>query len=320
MSQAKSQYDTLIVIVMEKHEQIFQIMKDVDIDCWITFVRETGTNPDPVQNLVVGGDVVWESAFIFFRRGNSLEKIAIVGEGDADKERGKGLWDDVSSYVEGISSILKTKIQKLNPDKIGLNYSTEDFTADGLSYGLFLRLEEILPEYKGKFVSAQPIIQLLRSQKSPTEIKLLTRACEITEKINQKVTSQLQPGMSESEIQQIYYQEMDAYEVSEGWERVGCPAIDAGPEKEFGHVRPGSLKTKRGHTLHNDFGVQFQGYCSDLQRMWFFAPDSDIPEELKHAFETVYTAISKAAEFIKPGIKGYEVDKIARDYVVSKGL
>ena len=43
-------------------------MKEYEIDCWIIFVRETESNPDPIMDLVVGGDVVWDSAFIFVNK------------------------------------------------------------------------------------------------------------------------------------------------------------------------------------------------------------------------------------------------------------
>ena len=53
--------------------------------------------------------------------------------------------------------------------------------------------------------------------------------------------------------------------------------------------------------------------------MWFFGTNTDVSEQLRHAFDTVKEAITKAAEFIKPGKKGYEIDKIARDYVIARG-
>ena len=63
----------------------------------------------------------------------------------------------------------------------------------------------------------------------------------------------------------------------------------------------------------------YKGYCSDLQRMWYFGREEEVPQELLHAFETVQHAILKASNFIKPGITGTSVDKIARDYVISRG-
>jgi Xaa-Pro aminopeptidase len=53
--------------------------------------------------------------------------------------------------------------------------------------------------------------------------------------------------------------------------------------------------------------------------MWFFGAKNEIPEELMHAFETVHQAILKASNYIKPGVTGHSVDKVARDYVVSQG-
>ena len=104
------------------------------------------------------------------------------------------------------------------------------------------------------------------------------------------------------------------------WQKNSCPAVDAGPDKEIGHAGPKpDIYTQKGHTLHFDFGVKLQGYCSDIQRMVFFGKEEDIPEELQHAFATIHEAITRAANFIKPGVKGFEVDKIARDHVLERG-
>jgi Xaa-Pro aminopeptidase len=53
--------------------------------------------------------------------------------------------------------------------------------------------------------------------------------------------------------------------------------------------------------------------------MWFVGSANDIPDELEHAFEIVRNAIQRASEAIKPGSIGYEMDKIARDYVKEQG-
>jgi Xaa-Pro aminopeptidase len=210
-------------------------------------------------------------------------------------------------------------IDKIDPQKIALNYSIDDVASDGLSHGLFIKISEILKDKREKFVSAKKIINMLRGIKTKREVELITKACQLTEKINKKVSSQLKLGMSEIEIQLLFHEEMDKLGVFEAWQRDSCPAIDAGPDKELGHIGPSNYTTKKGHTLHNDFGIKYQGYCSDLQRMWFFGDEDDIPDELKHAFYTVQQAIIKAKEFIKPGVLGYAVDKVARDFVVSQG-
>ena len=320
MSQAKIPHDLLIKIVKEKHELIPKIMKEKGIDCWLIFARETSVNPDPVMNQVIGGDVVWKSSFVFAFEGEKFTKTAIVGDFDALAEERKGIWDVVIPYKEGISAPMKELFHRINPSKIALNYSEDDPVSDGLSHGMFLKLLSIFSDKKDLFISAAPIIQTIRGRKTKTEIELVAKACELTEEINHKMTKLIKTGMNETEIQNLFHNEMDKHKIIEAWQRISCPAIDAGPDKEFGHVGPlPNSKTKKGHILHNDLGVKLNGYCSDLQRMWFFGSEDEIPEELKHAFKTVHGAITKAAEYIKPGVTGFSVDKVARDYVKSQG-
>lgn len=307
-------------IIKEKHQQIRSILHNQSIDCWLIFVRETIANPDPIMNLVVGGHVVWQSAFIFSFKNNEFKKTAIIGNFDAEKEKQKEIWDEVIGYKEGISPFLQEIIKKLNPSKIAVNFSEDDVISDGLSHGMYLKLCKILPNYQDRFISASVIIQAIKGRKTKTEVELITHACEITERINQDISKHLKIDMSEVEIQALFHKKMNQMGLEEAWERSSCPSVDAGPEKEFGHIGPSAaIKTKLGHTLHNDFGIKYQGYCSDIQRMWFFGKENEIPEELHKAFNVVKNAILKAAEFIKPGVIGHSVDKIARDYIKSMG-
>ncbi|MFX0185488.1 MAG: hypothetical protein ACFE95_20585, partial [Candidatus Hodarchaeota archaeon] len=223
-------------VVREKHEQIPIIMKECSIDCWVVFVRETIANPDPILDLIVGSDVVWESAFVFFQDTEKFSKVAIVGNFDAAAEQKKQIWDEVIAYREGISGPLVDLIARINPQKIALNYSLDDVVADGLSHGMFIKISSILSEKKHLFTSSAPIIRSLRGKKTKKEVELIIKACELTEEINHRVTQLIKPNMSETKIQQLFYKEMERVGVTEAWQRISCPAIDAGPDKEFGHI------------------------------------------------------------------------------------
>jgi Xaa-Pro aminopeptidase len=307
-------------ILREKHDQLPQIMRKFNIDCWLIFARETSTTPDSAMNFVVGSDVVAQSAFIFFIKKDEIRKIAIVGNFDAETERNKGIWDEVIAYDLGIEAALLATIQALNPEKIALNYSLDDYSSDGLTHGMFLVLENILSEFQDRFVSAQPIVNVIRSNKSETEIGLIKEACQLTEEINEKISTTLDIGQSETDIQARFHEEIHNRGFGFSWQREQNPAIDAGKDKDFGHVLPQEDNfTVEGQTLHNDFGIKYHGYCSDLQRMWFFGKKTDLPEELKHAMDTVLEAIRRAAKRIRPGIQGYKIDKIAREYIISCG-
>ncbi len=320
MSEAQTPLKEHIQIILEKHAKLPDILKKVGIDCWMIFARETSTTPDSSMQFVVGSDIVLESAFIFaLQPDNSLKKLALVANFDAASERNKGIWDEVIGYEKGLTAHLQAKIQELNPKRIGLNYSLDDFSADGLTHGMFLLLQDLIPTHKTKFTSAQKIVNAIRSNKSKKEVDLIRKACEITIDINHIITNQLQIGQNELEIQKMFHSEVEKRELGFSWQKMGNPSVDVSP-KEFGHVFPQSNNViEKNCTLHNDFGVLYHGYGSDLQRMWFFGKKEDVPEELKHAFETIVNGIQLGADTIKPGVIGYEVDKIVRDYQISRG-
>ena len=320
MDNSKLLTEEKLHIIREKQANIPIIMEEEGIDCWMILVRESASNPDPMQLLTIGGDVVWISAFIYSLHQGQLHTTAMVGNFDVNAEREKKIWSEVIGYKEGISSLLFDYITQLDPKVIALNYSETDVVADGLSHGLFQIVSKILAPFQSRFRSAEGLIRKLRGVKSPTELAFIKQACAITAEINTDMFHKIAPGMTEVEIQQEFHILMENHGVTEAWQRDQCPMVDAGPNKELGHSGPlASLRTQVGHTLHNDFGVRYHGYCSDIQRMWFFGRSADLPQELRHAFDTVREAIQRASNFIKPGVQGYEVDRITREYVVSQG-
>jgi Xaa-Pro aminopeptidase len=301
-----------------KCEQATELLKELEIDAWLIWVRETSQISDPVLELVSGGDVVWQSALLFTRSG---ERIAIVGNFDADGVKMQGLFNQVIPYTQGIKSELVQQLEKYNPSKIAINYSTNDVAADGLTVGMHMILQDYLREtpYIDRLISAENLIQKLRGRKSVEEIARVKKAVAITEEIFKEAESFLKTGMKETEIYNLFHKEMIKHGVTSAWNDDHNPAVDAGPTKRFGHAGPVDNKTKAGHLLHFDFGVRYEGYCSDIQRMFFFGNEKDIPEQIQTAFDTVRDAIVAASEFIRPGALGYEVDAIARDFVKDAG-
>jgi Xaa-Pro aminopeptidase len=72
--------------------------------------------------------------------------------------------------------------------------------------------------------------------------------------------------------------------------------------------------------VHVDYGVRSDGYCADLQRMWWISERGEgPPEQVLHAFNSVAEAIVRAADALKPDALGWEIDQIARDYLTSQG-
>ncbi len=301
-----------------KCEQASELLKELEIDAWMIWVRETSQISDPVLDLISGGDVVWQTAFLFTRSG---EKIAIVGNFDADGIKMQGLFNQVIPYTEGIKDELISQFERYDPSKIAINYSINDVAADGLTSGMHMILKDYLKgtPFNNRLISAENLIQKLRGRKSAEEVARVRKAITITEDIFKEAENFVKTGMTEIEIYNLFHQEMEKRAVTSAWNDDHNPAVDAGPTKRFGHIGPVDNKTKHGHLLHFDFGVRYKDYCSDIQRMFFFGKENEIPEQIQTAFDTVRDAIVAASEFIRPGALGYEVDTIARDSVKDAG-
>src|SRR5438128_2809616 len=161
----------------EKLAQANQILQDLDIDAWLIFARETEETPERAWELLAPGMVVWQSAMILTKKG---DRIAIVGKGDDEEYRRRGWYTEVYSYVQGISQILRDTLARLDPQKIALNFSVSNASADGLSHGMFLTLQKILKDtpYVGRFTSADPILSRLRGSKTAEEQKRIRAAID----------------------------------------------------------------------------------------------------------------------------------------------
>jgi len=302
----------------KKGNQACEILEELDLDCWLVWVRETSEMPDPVLKLVLGGDLVWHSALLYTR---SQEQLAIVGNFDADGLAANGLYDRIIPYDGGISDALRRELARIDPQRIAVNISRDNVAADGLTVGMHAALLDALEgtPYGDRLVSAADLVGRLRGRKLPEEVARIERAVAITERIFEEATAFLRVGQTEEEIHRFFHERMAAHGVGDAWQAAGNPAVDAGPNKAFGHTAPSSNPTKPGHLLHFDFGVRADGYCSDLQRMVYFGAPEAVPDQVRNAFETVRGAIAAAAAFLRPGVRGREVDAVARSFVVDAG-
>jgi Xaa-Pro aminopeptidase len=302
-------------LVAEKHAQAVDLLTKHGIDCWLTFARE---GSDLLLPYVIGGDyIVGTSALILFADGQS---VAIVA--DYDTGQVEGIFDRVIAYSLDWKEPLQTVLRERNPTTIGLNYSEHDHGMDGLTHGLYLALVAALAPLGigNRLISAAPIAETVRSVKTPSEIERMRRACEITQRIFDDLTGMLKPGLTEIDVYDIVHERMQTYEVGPAWEASFCPAVFSTKTKP-GHALPGATRLERGDGVRIDFGITYEGYTSDLQRCWYLLQPGEIaaPAAYVHAFDTVRDGIRMAAELLKPGMRGSDVDRPVRQFVADRG-
>ncbi len=310
---------THYAIVHEKTAQAVAALRELDLGAWLLMGRETLEMADPSLALVVGTTVTWISAFIIPAQG---EKIAIVGTYDVPNLQGTGNFDRVLDYVGSPRDALLDSLRQLDPQSIAINISTSDKMADGLTTGLYLKLQEYLAgtPYAERLVPSDRLVSAVRARKSLTEVARVQAAIDTTLGIFDQVTQYLKPGQTEAEIHRLVTDLVEGQGLTMAWDPEYCPTVHNGA-RPIGHTTAEDYQVTPGTVVHMDLGVKQDGYCSDLQRLWYVSrgPGDTPPAELTRAFETVVRAIQEGSKVLKPGIMGWEVDAVARKVITDAG-
>jgi len=308
-------------LIHEKVNQAIEILKELKIDMWLTFVRETSGVRDPALDFLIGpNDLTWPSALILTREG---EKIAIIGNLEKDALQRLNVFDEILGYDTAVSDLLRETITRLNPDRIAVNTSRNNVHADGLTHAMYEILRDHLKgtPYADKLISAEPVINALRGRKTSVELERIRKAVEITDEIYKRTFDFIRVGMTEIEIGEYMHRLADEYGVTYAWPTESCPAVNSGPNSAVGHSGPTEIKVERGHIIHFDFGVKYKDYCSDIQRVAYVLREgeTEVPPEVQRGFITIRTAIEKSREAMKAGVTGNSIDIIAREIVTDAG-
>jgi len=304
----------------EKIDQIPSILNELDIDLWMIIEKESDITGDPVAEFLLGTGVTWLSFYCFFRNG---KKSAIIGSLDIEKFKRLEIFDEIFTYKNSCREDLLRILKENNPGKIALNYSKNSANADGLTYGKYLQLIELLEgtDFISRFIPAEDIIAKLKGKKTREELDRIQHAVDNTLSIIDKLTVFVRPGYTEKEIARFLIDERKKTGLPASWDEEHNPAVFAGPQDTGAHSGPTEKKLERGHVFNIDFGVKYKEYCSDLQRTWYVLRENEKkpPEEVLRGFSVIKESIHRAFNAIKPGAKGVEIDRINRQYLIEKG-
>lgn len=306
-----------IEIVSEKLEQATKLLNENSVDMWVTFVQETSAGRERVFDYISVGDLTWESAIIITKNG---DKIVILGKFDEQPFRDSKLYSEILPYVQDFKEPFLEVLKRFEPKTIALNFSFNDPSADGISYGKYIFLEKTIKEILpfSKIVSAEDIISGIISQKSSKEIEYIKEAIKITEKIFEEISSFLKVRLTEKEVYDFIQKKIAEKGVTPSFETL----VFSGDRGEgMGHGKVTENRIMEGDLLHIDMGVFYNGYASDLQRTWYVLRkgETEPPKDAVKGFNTIRDAIIESGKALKPGAKGFEIDKISRDKVISEG-
>jgi len=297
-------------IISDKIRQAWDILDELDVDLWLIFVRETSLVSDPTLHLVVGGEVTWQSCFAFSR---DSKAVALVGNLDKSIFVSPGRFDEVMTYTDDITESVRELISRFDPSQIAVNYSIGNPASDGLTHGMYLVLKKYLrgTPYVKRLISSEPLVSRLRARKLPSEIKRLSAAAKMAVEAWDESVPQISIGMTERQVAAV----IDEMIFKRGGNNSFSTIVNAGDKTDPGHGQPTNAKLDAGDLLHVDFGIELDGFCSDLQRLVYFRHrnEDQPPPELTEAFEVVRDIISESSKICRPGARGYQVDRQARE-------
>ncbi len=307
-------------MILQKQKQAAEILQEKDIDMWMTYVRETGNIKDPMMDMIVGTGATWSSAFIITKDGDTT---AIIGSLEEANMKTVGTFKNIVPYLKSIKEDLLTVLKKYDPNKIAINFSRNSTLADGLTHGLYLELTDYLKDtpYAERLVSSEEIVAAVRGRKSPAELELMKIAIDETLKIFDQVTDFIEVGKTEKEVAEFVRGIVHEKGFGFAWDEEHCPAVFTGPDTAGAHSGPTDKAIQKGHVINMDFGINYKGYCSDLQRTWYVLRDgeTEAPPEVQKGFQVIVDSIQMAKDAIKPGKLGWEIDAVARNYIVENG-
>ena len=226
-----------------------------------------------------------------------------------------------SRYIEsaenGIQGFEVLEMNRENNYIKRLNDAIADFGVSKLGYEEnYLTVAELMYYEKNLHAELKPFnkaINGFRGVKEEWELQRMRKAQEITDKAFTEVCTRIKAGMTELELQaELIYclYKNGAHGLSFD------PIVVSGPNTSLPHGVAGDRVIREGDFITMDFGVLYQGYCSDMTRTVALGY---VTEEMKTVYETVAKAQLAGLAASKAGVPGKDIDAAARKVITDAG-
>lgn len=185
------------------------------------------------------------------------------------------------------------------------------FEAVHLNAKNYFYLRKIFPRLK--LIASERIVERIASIKENEEIENIRKAGLICKTVYNEILSLLQPGISELDI---------SAELSYRTRRVGSekdpfePIVASGIRSALPHGISSPKIISDGELIVIDFGAVVNGYAADITRTVMVGTPTAKQKEMA---ELVQGTLKLAENSARPGMKGKELDGIARNFLQEQG-
>ncbi|NIO22853.1 MAG: M24 family metallopeptidase [Candidatus Aenigmarchaeota archaeon] len=179
-----------------------------------------------------------------------------------------------------------------------MEYKTLGYDEKRMNVLLFKELEKskIKPKPFGKF------LEIPRITKGEWEIEQIKRAIRITKKVFGSLGKL--PGKTEMEISNEIDILFRKHGVTNAFENI----VSSGPQGAYVHHKPNKRIIKTNDVVLIDIGCKFNGYCSDIARV--FCKKSGKKE--RKIYEDAKEIHNEIADNVRAGVRYKDIDNIQR--------
>ena len=164
-----------------------------------------------------------------------------------------------------------------------------------------------------ELVPAAELLEKLRAQKDPEELKIMIAAQRIAERALAEALNDIRPGVTEKEIAARIQYLMLHYGAED---KSFDPIVVSGPNGSLPHGVPSGKPIQAGEFVTIDMGCVYHGYCSDMTRT---VAVGHVTEEMEQVYDTVLRAQLAGIAAARAGATGAEVDGAARQVITDAG-
>ena len=236
--------------------------------------------------------------------------VLVLPELESAKLKDIGFNLHAFTYTEDISTWQNTFSNTVN--SLGLKTGSVAVDDRGLRMLELRLLQSSLPN--STFDDAEALFADLRMCKDKIEFTAMQSAVDMAQEAMELLLQEVEVGMTEKEIASRLVQ--NSFKLGSSAELPFSPIVASGPNSANPHATPTDRKIQYGDLLLIDWGVNVDGYFSDLTRTFSIREPSTQQTEI---FNIVHQANQAAHSVVKPGITAGEVDKAARDVIEKAG-
>jgi Xaa-Pro aminopeptidase len=302
-----------------------ELMEKTGIDMWVLIAREY--NEDPIIKTML--PPTWLNArrttiivFSLDSETENFESVAIARYAFGDnipsiwnKEKQPNQWEALKDYI----------VSK-NPDKIGINTSSYESLADGLSKYHYDQLYNVLsPKFRKKIVSAEDLAIAWIETRTDLEMTVYSQLVEISSAIIREAfsTKVITPGVTTTD-DVVWWMREKVIEL--GLDTWFHPTVDVQRNDEsdlyafdnnskFDTILPGDL-------LHCDFGISYLTLNTDTQELGYVLKpeETSAPDFLVNALKDGNRVQDIFTNNFKRGATGNQILKKSLEQGKAEGL